>query len=640
MHRIVLLLLSLCLALPALADGYQSSPPRKDAPPTPDFGPIGGPYRNRIATMMPIDFGEQYLYATANAALPPPAEGERRVVFLGDSITDGWNLEKFFPGKPYINRGIGGQVTPQMLARFQADVVALQPKAVVIMGGINDMTGGLQVETAAQIEANWRSLAELAGANGIKPIFTLLLPLNDYGETAQRMYQEHDPKLVVELNDWLRAFCIDHHYGLIDYGPALRDDRGMLATQYSADGLHPNDVAHALMAPIAARVLEEVVGNDEGDTQKVAPLPANGLALTPPMGWNSWNKFACEVSEKTVRAAADAMASSGMKDAGYRYVVIDDCWQGARDSAGNIQADPEKFPSGIKSLSDYVHARGLLLGIYSDAGTLTCGKRPGSRGHEYQDAKQYAAWGVDYLKYDWCYTGTQDGPSSYRTMADALREAGRPIVFSACEWGTNRPWHWGAAQGANLWRATGDISDIWKGRKAWQLGVVDIVDLVEPLAAYAGPGHWNDPDMLEVGNGGMSETEYRSHFSLWAELAAPLMAGNDIAAMSPAIKAILTNREVIAVDQDPLGEQGRRVWRDGDLEVWSKKLTDGGRAVVLFNRGETSATITARWPDLGLAEHQVMKVRDLWKNKDLPTEKDKISSPVEPHGVVMLKFEG
>ncbi len=357
------------------------------------------------------------------------------------------------------------------------------------------------------------------------------------------------------------------------------------------------------------------------------------------MGWNSWNKFACEVSEKTVRSAADAMVGSGMKEAGYRYVVIDDCWQGARDSAGNIQPDPEKFPSGIKALSDYVHSKGLLLGIYSDAGTMTCGKRPGSRGHEYQDAKQYAAWGVDYLKYDWCYSGTQDGPSSYRTMADALREAGRPIVFSACEWGTNRPWLWGAGQGANLWRATGDIGDLWQGKKAWQQGVVDIVDLVEPLAAHAGPGHWNDPDMLEVGNGGMSETEYRSHFSLWAELAAPLMAGNDLAAMPPAIKAILTNREVIAVDQDSLGQQGRRVWKNGDLEVWSKPLADGGRAVILFNRGETPATITARWSDLGLADHQSVKVRDLWKGKEMAKATDHLSATVEPHGVVMVRLE-
>jgi len=248
-------LVLLVLSLPAAADGYQSSPPRRDAPVK-----EWGAYRDRIAAMMPIDFGEQYLYAAANAALPPPAEGERRVVFLGDSITDGWDLARFFPGKPYINRGIGGQVTPQMLVRFMADVVALHPKAVVILGGINDMTGGLQVETAAQIEANWQAMAELAEANGIKPIFTLLLPINDYSEAAKPMYREHDQALIAELNDWLRRYCAQHRYGLIDYGPVLRDDKGMLAAKFSADGLHPNDAAHAVMTPIAAKAIEATIG--------------------------------------------------------------------------------------------------------------------------------------------------------------------------------------------------------------------------------------------------------------------------------------------------------------------------------------------------------------------------------------------
>jgi alpha-galactosidase len=637
MRRIVFFLMAVCLALPALAEArYQSSPERREAP-AKDWGPWAGPWRAKIISMMGVDFGEQYLYAPANAALPPPADKERRVVFFGDSITDLWDLAKFFPGKPYINRGIGGQVTPQMVVRFNADVAALHPKAVVILGGINDVGGALQVETPEQIEANWRTLAQLAEANGIKPIFTLLLPMNNYTENARHMLEERDPKVVDVLNRWLTAFSAEHHYGLIDYGPVLRDAKGLMAANFTSDGLHPNDDAYALMAPIAEREILQAVGAEDYDSQKVEPLPANGLAMTPPMGWNSWNKFACNVNEKLVRGAADSMIASGMKDAGYHYVLIDDCWQGERDKAGNIQADPQKFPSGIKALADYVHAKGLLLGIYSDAGTMTCGKRPGSRGHEYQDAKQYAAWGVDYLKYDWCFTGTQDGPASYRTMADALRETGRPIVFSACEWGTNRPWHWGAAQGANLWRATGDISDMWQGRKEYQLGVVDIVDLVEPLAQYAGPGHWNDPDMLEVGNGGMTETEYRSHFTLWAELAAPLIAGNDLEAMPPAIKAILTNREVIAVDQDSLGQQGRRVWREGDLEVWSKTLADGGRAVVLFNRGGKAASITARWSDLGLAAGQSAKVRDLWKGRDLPKATDKVTATVESHGVVMLK---
>lgn len=257
MRRLFTLLLALCFALPALADGYQSSPPRQEAQ-LKDFGPIAGPYIAKISKMMAVDFGEQYLYAPANQALPRPS-GEKRVVFLGDSITDAWDLAKFFPGKPYINRGIGGQVTTQMLVRFNADVVALHPVAVVILAGINDLTGGLQVETTKQIEANYRAMAQLAEVNGIKPIFTALLPLNDYTDNARNIFKDHDPKLVAELNAWLAAFCAEHHYGFIDYGPALRDEKDMLAARFTPDGLHPNDIAHAVMAPIAAAEIAETV---------------------------------------------------------------------------------------------------------------------------------------------------------------------------------------------------------------------------------------------------------------------------------------------------------------------------------------------------------------------------------------------
>ena len=275
------------------------------------------------------------------------------------------------------------------------------------------------------------------------------------------------------------------------------------------------------------------------------------------MGWNSWNKFGCNVSEKMVREMADAAVSSGMKDAGYVYVVIDDCWQVSRDPQGNILADPDRFPSGMKALADYVHSKGLKFGLYSDAGTKTCAGRPGGRGYEYQDARQYAAWGVDYLKYDWCSHTTQDGPSSYALMSDALKQSGRPIVFSLCEWGSNHPWLWARDVG-NLWRTTGDIEDKWSNDKRGQsLGVVQILDLQDGLASYAGPGHWNDPDMLEVGNGGMSTEEYRAHFSMWCMLGAPLIAGNDLRTMSADTREILTNKEVIAVDQDPLGNTGR-----------------------------------------------------------------------------------
>ncbi len=300
-------------------------------------------------------------------------------------------------------------------------------------------------------------------------------------------------------------------------------------------------------------------------------------------------------------------------------------------------ADPERFPSGIKALADAVHAKGLKFGIYSDAGTMTCAKRPGSKDHEAQDAKSYAEWGVDYLKYDWCSTDGQDTRDSYAKMSQALRATGRPIVFSICEWGNSKPWTW--AQGiGHLWRATGDIQDCWDCGKSWGgMGVVHIIDLMADLHAYSGPGHWNDPDMLEVGNHGLTLAENRAHFSFWALFAAPLMAGNDLAAMKPAIKNILTNREVIAVDQDPLGMQGRKVHDGGAHEVWVKPLADGSRAVILFNRGTEESPIAASWEDIGLFPGGKALVRDLWKKADVGTFTGRYQAKVEPHGVVMVK---
>ena len=362
----------------------------------------------------------------------------------------------------------------------------------------------------------------------------------------------------------------------------------------------------------------------------------NKLALTPPMGWNSWNKFQCNVSEQLIKSTADAMVSSGMKDAGYEFVVIDDCWQVKRDEKGNIVADAERFPSGIKALADYVHSKGLKFGIYSDAGTKTCAGRPGSRGHEFQDALQYAAWTVDYLKYDWCNVGKEDGEAAYTTMHEALLASGRPIVFSLCDWGTNKPWLWAKDVG-NLWRTTGDIADCWDCKTQYTEGWLKILDLQDGLETYAGPGHWNDPDMLEVGNGGMTTTEYRSHFSFWSLLAAPLIAGNDLKNMTPEIREILTNKEVIAVNQDPLGMQGRRVKKNGDADVWSKQLQDGSRAVILFNRGAAEAEISVAWAELGYPAHLQAAVRDLWQKKDLGKNAGSFSAKVPSHGVVMIK---
>ncbi|HMH05359.1 MAG TPA: glycoside hydrolase family 27 protein [Terriglobales bacterium] len=361
------------------------------------------------------------------------------------------------------------------------------------------------------------------------------------------------------------------------------------------------------------------------------------LASTPPMGWNSWNKFGCHVSEDMIRQMADAMVKSGMKDAGYQYIVIDDCWQVERDQSGNIVADVKLFPAGIKALAEYVHSLGLKFGIYSDAGSKTCAKRPGSLGHEYQDALQYAAWGVDYLKYDWCNTTTQDAQAAYALIRNALNAAGRPIVLSICEWGTAKPWLWGKAVGGNLWRTTGDISDKWETKEKHRLGMLDILDLQDGLESYAGPGHWNDPDMLEVGNGGMTTDEYRAHFSLWSILAAPLLAGNDLRDMKPEIHDILTNKEVIAVNQDGLGSQGRRVRKDGDLEVWAKPLQDGSRSVVLLNRDTSPREVSFSWEDIGYPGHLSASLRDLWRGKDLGQHKEKFSASVAPHSAVMVR---
>lgn len=366
-----------------------------------------------------------------------------------------------------------------------------------------------------------------------------------------------------------------------------------------------------------------------------APKPL--LAPTPPMGWNSWNKFACNVSEQLIRQQADAMAASGMKDAGYQYIVIDDCWQKSRDADGNIQADAERFPSGIKALADYVHSKGLKFGLYSDAGSLTCGGRPGSAGHEFQDARQYARWGVDYLKYDWCYTGTRNAEAAYTIMAKALRESGRDIVFSLCDWGGSKPGRWAHPVG-HLWRTTGDIYDAWEGKKEWSHGMLNILDMNAELSSESAPNGWNDPDMLEVGNGGMTTTEYESHFSLWAMLAAPLIAGNDLSKMDADTLRILTNKDVIAVDQDPLGKQGRRLLKEGDLEVWVRPLAGGEHAVVLLNRGKTPANIKVGWDQLNLPADTKAHVKDLWTKKVLKLVRGSYGGTVAPHGVIMVRI--
>ena len=390
-----------------------------------------------------------------------------------------------------------------------------------------------------------------------------------------------------------------------------------------------------------------------------------GLAETPPMGWNSWNCFACDgINERVIMEIADAMAESGMKEAGYEYIVIDDCWQIGRREDGTVIADPEKFPSGIKALADYIHSKGLKFGIYSDAGRGTCQNRPGSRGYEFQDARTYASWGVDFLKYDWCNTGTQNPQASYRLMRDALYQAGRPVLFSMCEWGLSQPWLW-AKDAAHMWRTTGDIRNSWdipdaKEGKVWGGGVIVNLDMQQGLEKYAGPGGWNDPDMLYVGNGVLTEQEDRAHFSLWCMLAAPLMTGNDLRNMQESTRTLLTNKELIAIDQDPLGKQGFKIKDYGEFEVYYKPLQNGDMAVCLFNRFDFPVHVKLDWTTMNpvifinnkkleIKTHNIIdrkeigldgsyKIRDLWKKDFIGDTGTKLKTEILSHDVLVVRL--
>lgn len=362
------------------------------------------------------------------------------------------------------------------------------------------------------------------------------------------------------------------------------------------------------------------------------------VAGTPPMGWNSWNHFADKVDDATVRAQADAMLSSGMREAGYVYINIDDTWEGDRDAQGVIRTN-NKFPD-MKALADYVHGKGLKLGIYSSPGPKTCAGFEGSYGHEEQDAQSYASWGIDYLKYDLCSFGklmeASGSPEAghklmldaYTKMHKALAKTGRPIVFSLCQYGADAVWRWGASVGGNAWRTTGDISDNYSSMTQIGFGQAG-------LAKFAGPGHWNDPDMLEVGNGGMNLEEYRTHMSLWALLAAPLLAGNDLSTMKPDTIALLTNREVIAIDQDRLGKQADRVRAEGTQEIWARPLADGSKAVGIFNRFDWPQIIELSFREFGFKGS--VKARDIWAARDLGTLPNNYKARVPSHGVVLLR---
>jgi alpha-galactosidase len=355
------------------------------------------------------------------------------------------------------------------------------------------------------------------------------------------------------------------------------------------------------------------------------------LARTPPMGWNSWGHFGLKINDSVVRAQGKALVDSGMKAAGYEYVVIDGGWEGYHDAQGVFHPNLLKFPD-MKALCDYIHSLGLKVGIHSTPGPVTCSGREGSYGHEQQDAETFARWGIDLLKYDWCSGSMVYKPDQLRTayekMHQDLLRTGRPILYSLCEYGLQDVWKWGASVGGNMWRTTGDIQDNY-----YRMAYIGFEQ--NGLEKYAGPGHWNDPDMLEIGNGKMTDEESRTQMSLWCLLAAPLFASNDLTNMSPETRAILTNREVIAVDQDPAGIQGRRVWQEGPLEIWMKPLADGSKAVGLFNREEHEMTTTLGLNDIGVSGP--VRVRDLWAHRNLGVFTGTYMSTVPAHGVVMLK---
>ncbi len=373
-----------------------------------------------------------------------------------------------------------------------------------------------------------------------------------------------------------------------------------------------------------------------------APAFSQQLAATPPMGWNSWNHFAGHVTEADVRSAADQLVSTGMRDAGYIYVNLDDTWQGTRDAQGILHPN-DRFPD-MKALADYVHSKGLKFGIYSSPGPKTCGGYEGSLGHEAQDAKMYAEWGVDFLKYDLCSfqdimkkekADHPDNPhaardlmiAAYKKMGDALEATGRPILYSLCQYGVDQPWKWGPSVGAQMWRTTDDIDDSY-GR------MITIGFSQAGLSKYAGPGHWNDPDMLEVGNGKMTTDEYKTHMSLWVILAAPLLAGNDLSKMTDTDKSILMNKEAIAIDQDPLGKQGDRLYQSGDFDVWTKPLSNGRVAVGLFNRSWDNREVSVDLADIGFKSGA--NLRDVWKQQDLGRHTGVFTHVIPKHGVTLL----
>lgn len=376
-----------------------------------------------------------------------------------------------------------------------------------------------------------------------------------------------------------------------------------------------------------------------------------GLAETPPLGWNSWNTFATDINEELVKGIADKFIELGLKDAGYEYIVLDDGWMAKeRDENGNLIADPIKFPSGMKALADYIHAKGLKFGLYNCAGSKTCAGYPGSRGFEYQDARSYASWDVDYLKYDWCNTEKLKAEGAYITMRDALKAAGRPVVFSICEWGDNEPWKWAKDVG-HAWRVTGDIINCWDcevGHGSWSSwGVWKIINMRKNIRKYAGPGHWNDFDMMEVGNG-MTDAEDRSHFAMWSMLSSPLIMGNDLRSATKETIKTITNKEVIAINQDKLGIQGFRFSNEDNFEIWLKPLESNAWAMTFVNMSDETQSLDFDWVKYNIGDdvngkqmdvkNNTYKIRDLFNQKNLGNTSNKLNAEIGSHDVLMIKL--
>jgi alpha-galactosidase len=428
---------------------------------------------------------------------------------------------------------------------------------------------------------------------------------------------------------------------------------GKRPTTFSAEGLPTGLTLNEKTGRITGRV--EVRGtydvklqatNVPGSTERnFRIVVGDKIALTPPMGWNSWNCWGCSIDDARIRETADAMVSSGLVNHGWTYVNIDDCWMGKRDTQTGETRANGKFRD-MKGLCEYVHSKGLKIGLYTDCGPMTCQQLEGSEGYEAKDILTYAEWGFDYVKIDWCYCEAKEPIASYRKFGDALKECSRDIVFSICNWGKQNPWEWGESVGGNLWRTTDDIRDTWQSVAMIGFGKDTFSGTTHSsLAKFAGPGHWNDPDMLVVGQVGwgpklhptqLSPDEQYSHISLWCLMAAPLLIGCDLTNIDEFTLSLLTNDEVLEVDQDPLGKQAERLAKDGPKEVWAKDMEDGSKAVGLFNVGPKETKVKVKWSDIGVKGKQT--VRDLWRQKDIGVFDGEFEAKVAGHGVVLVRI--